>query len=212
MFQFVFTASFARKKKAVHEAAKLAGAVQVANAKRAAASLVREFQEGLRNNDLRLRKLKPATVAAKTRKAMVLPRNPLYGLGDYDPDTLINAFYVREFKTQVRVVASKRKHHPAKGHRSHHKGKGQKTIRIDELLFIHEHGATIQRGGRLTVLPPRPAVRLSFERAMRKLSKKTAAREMRKGLAEFIQKSKSARLREMTRFNTREKKILDSRR
>jgi len=204
-FRFVFTNNFKAKLKAVSKAGELCVKAEVANANKAAVMVVQEFQQGIRNNRLGLRKLRPATVSAKRRQKMVLPSTPLYGLGDYHRDTLINSLYVRPYggghkKTTVAVMVSKRAHH--------HEGKG-KRIRLDALLWIHEHGAFIKRGGTIIALPPRPALRIAWERAIRKVRAQHRAPKMKAALTELLNHQREARLVEMQRYTVQERRILD---
>lgn len=209
--KFVFHAPFKRKLAAVKKAPKLAAEAQVASAKKAACQVVFNFQDGLRRNNFHLRPLKAETEARKRKLGMSLPHAPLYGLGLEDRDSYINGLVVRRYRAGSRVrtviTPSRRLHHAPVTQR----GKRGKRVPLALLLHVHEHGAFIKQGHGIVVLPPRPAVRLAWERTLRKLRERTRGAAMRAALAEYIKTSKEVRFRAMARFNEKERQILDQR-
>jgi len=216
---FRFTKRYEAKAKAFKRLPKIVDRVLVDNAKQCAASMVFNFQEGIRLNSFRLRPLQSGTVDRKEALEMERPRSPLYGLGLDHPDSLINALRVTTIeregrRTSVRVSPSEHKHHPPvrRGEsRRRRARRGEKTITLAKLLHIHEYGAFIKRGKGIIVLPPRPAVRLAWERTLKQIRARKTGEKLRAALLEAINYSKDERLKNMVRFTSRERKILDAR-
>jgi len=214
--KFVLRARWTKKLQALHRAPKLANEAVLTGAQRAAAWTVIAYQEGLRQNSLRLRPLKPSTVKAKRRLGMKRPRSPLYGLGEDNRDSLANGLVVRNWKrggrTTVTITPSRRAHHArVRRGRKLRRAWGDRRVPISLLIHVHEFGAFIRRGKGTIIIPPRPAVRTAFERALRKVRGTSRNKQMRAALAELINRSVDTRFRSMARFEQKEREILDRR-
>ena len=220
MIKFRFNEGYEQKLSMIKRLPKLVAKATFDDGRKAAAQVIANFQDGIKMNNFHLRPLKPGTVKGKRRMQMTRPKVPLYGLGEENKDSYVNALFVavHQGKTRTTYVigASSRKHHPPvriarSGKRKLARSKASKQLPLSKLIRIHEHGAFIRHGKGVIIIPPRPAVRMAWERMLKQRRGKTKAVDMRKALAEAIQKSKTTRLREMSRFTARERKILDRR-
>jgi len=122
-----------------------------ARRKKEADQVVKEFKKGIRNNDMGLHPLKPATIKQKSRMGYSRPDNPLYGKGDQDIRSYINSLYLKKIKNGWSVEVSRKMHHKAR-------------LTLKHLFFIHEYGAVIKgRSNAFIRIPPRPALKTATE-------------------------------------------------
>lgn len=159
--------------------------VVTASTKKAATAVVKEWKDGLKKNSLRLDKLKPETVARKKAQDLPFPSYPLYGAGDTKENSLYNALRItaKNKKGVIQIVGRKAKHWKAK------------ELTLAHLLAIHEFGVTIIPKGDNPVpiiLPPRPGLKNSWEKVLRRISKETDRTQVKKAVTDLIRNGRSA--------------------
>jgi hypothetical protein len=149
-----------------------------AQVKRDAVDLIKNFHDGIMKNNFRLQALAPATVRAKARQGMPMPKSPLYGKGDAMADRAYsNMMRLRKLRFGWQVYPSWAKHHTS-------------DLKLRDLLKIHEYGKKfINKGGTITNIPPRPAFRKAYERLL-KDRKKLASEVLKKELSRYINTGK----------------------
>ncbi len=152
--------------------------------KKAAVAVVKEWQDGLKKNALRLDKLQPETIKRKRSLGLPFPSYPLYGAGDTKENSLYNALRItdKNKKGVIQVVGRKAKHWKAK------------KLTLAHLLAIHEFGVTIIPKGENPVpiiLPPRPALKNSWEKVLRRISKETDIKQVKKAITDMIKTGRS---------------------
>ena len=162
--------------------------------KKAATAVVKEWKDGLKKNSLRLDKLKPATVATKKAQDLPFPSYPLYGAGETKENSLYNALRIsaKNKKGVIQIVGRKAKHWKAK------------DLTLAHLLAIHEFGVTIIPKGDKPVpivLPPRPALKNSWEKVLRRISKESDSRQVKKAITDLIKNGRSAWLERVKKEN-----------
>ena len=146
--RFQYSKTFAAIKSRIRRLPKLVNNVMDASVKRDITNVITEYKAGIKRNNFNLEVLKPRTVRKKQRKGYPKPRNPLYGMGESQKNSLINALAFRKIKNGYRLYRRRAKHHEA-------------NLPLNVLLAIHEHGAIIKNGfgkGILIRIPPRPVV------------------------------------------------------
>jgi len=170
-----------------------------AQVKRDAINLIKEFKEGLIKNNFRLDPLKPATIRQKEKMNYPAPKRPLYGIGEDEPRSYMNMLRIRELKYGFKVYPSWAKHHKS-------------DLKLRTLLEIHEYGKTFEnKGGTLTVIPPRPAFRKAYERLLKK-RKKLETEKVRRELNRFINQGKKdyfEKLKERIESDAEKLRMLD---
>lgn len=140
---------------------------------RDANELIKIFQEGIRDGTFDLEPLAPGTVASKRRAGLQRPRTPLYGQGDDQKRSLLNALLIRRTKNGYRVAPRAARHHTA-------------ALRLKQLLDIHENGAVIRHGDRVIRIPPRPAFTMAFRRLLIRLRRRDPAPEVVRALTSLV--------------------------
>jgi len=165
-----------------------------AGTKKAATAVVKEWQTGLKKNALRLDKLQPETIARKRGQDLPFPSYPLYGAGDTENNSLYNALRItaKSKRGVVKVVGRRAKHWKAK------------KLTLAHLLAIHEFGVTIiPKGGDPVpiILPPRPALKNSWEKVLRRISKETDRKQVKKAITDLIKTGRSAWLDRVKKEN-----------
>lgn len=160
-----------------------------AGAKKHAINVIKEFQNGIKNNTLGLDKLADLTVSRKKSAGMTKPQNPLYGEGMNKDNTYYYALRIKAVKQgRVQVVGRQAKHWKA-------------DLTLAHLLAIHEYGVTIiTKTGQAIIVPPRPALKNAFEKVMKKLAKGEVP-AMRKAIASYVQDGREQWLMETTKQN-----------
>lgn len=157
-------------------------------------SMIHEFQEGIRRNNFDLERLKAATIKAKVKKGYDRPRSPLYGAGDSEKNSLINALAIRKIKNGWRIYRRTAKHHEA-------------DLPLNVLLSIHEHGALIANGfgkGIFIRIPPRPVVDKAIIRALEKKKKVETNRDIIRAINEVLKTGRENLFNKFRDFNERE--------
>lgn len=163
--------------------------------KKDANGIIKEFRKGIKNNSFSLEALKEKTIEGKKRKGYSKPTVPLYGKGEGDGNSLINALAIRKLKNGYRIYKRKAKHHTA-------------NLSLESLLSIHENGALIrQRRGGKTVLiriPPRPVVDKAIQRYLRKKTREENTKQVRKAIRELIAQGKENEFNKIKAFKQEE--------
>ena len=168
-----------------------------AKAKKDAKGVIKLFQDGIKNRSLRLKPLKPETVAEKERKGWSKPNNPLYGIGLDDPNTYINALEVVEKGNRLFIVQPKKKMH-----RADPDNPGKKRIRLDQLFDVHEYGTVIANGfgrGIFIRIPARPALRYAYRAYLRKRLREDPTPAVRIAIAKYIRNGDEEALKRIKR-------------
>ena len=180
----IFSKNYWAVQKRVQRLPQLGIGMMKASAKRDAKGVIKEFRDGIKNQTLRLRKLKPATVDRKGAKGWKQPGTPLYGIGFDDPKTYVNMLEVVNRGNRMFVVQ------PKKGlHRSDPSEPGKKRMELKDLFDVHEYGTVISNGfgrGIMIRIPPRPALRYAFRLYMRKRMKADPTIAVRVAIAKYI--------------------------
>jgi hypothetical protein len=158
-------------------------AIQKSDANR----LVSLFHLGIIDRKLRLEKLKPRTIAVKSRRGFPEPTHPLYAAGDLMDDSYANMMEVSEEKVgqsgkRWTVRPRDAKHHEA-------------DLPLRALFIVHEYGTTITNGfgrGIFIRIPPRPAFRYAFRRLMNERKARDDSSLVRAAIARFIRRGDRA--------------------
>lgn len=154
-----------------------------------AVGVIKAYQEGIRENRLGLYPLKPATIRQKARDDMSQPEVPLYGLGDDEDRTLINAVRLKETKTGWKVALSKKKH-------------WKSELTLADLFVVHEYGTVIANGfgkGITIRIPPRPAFRYALRRYMTERAERDPAQEVQEAIMRWLNRVDDSAIRRMER-------------
>ena len=157
-----------------------------AHARKDAQGVIDEFREGIKNDSLKLRRLKPSTIASKERYGLNQPGTPLYGLGLDDKRSYINMLHIRNEGNRLFVVRPKAGYHHGK------KKPGdspKKQIKLKDLFDVHEHGTVIANAfgrGIVVRIHPRPALRYAFRNYMRKRAKADPTTAVRAAIAKYV--------------------------
>jgi hypothetical protein len=163
-----------------------------AKAKHDAQRVIEVFQDGISQQNLRLQRLKPATIKKKAERGWMQPTTPLYGIGFDDSNTYVNMLEV------VNVGDRKWAVRPKKGlHRIDPDEPQKKRIPLKVLFDVHEYGATITNGfgrGIFIRIPPRPALRYSYRRYMAMRMKEDPSVKVRVAIAKYVQEGDASAL------------------
>ena len=168
-----------------------------------AVSVIDEYQKGIRRNNFGLHRLNPVTVKNKKENGLPKPNTPLYGEGDAEKNSLINALGIRKIKNGYRIYRRTAKHHKS-------------DLPLNALLAIHEHGAIIgvtpkmraflhyigihlSKNTRYVRIPPRPVVDKAIIRALQKKKKMDPAREVRAAINQLIRTGQDNMLKKLSR-------------
>ena len=149
--------------------------ILTARAKATALSFIKSFHDGIKNNAFGLKKLKDETIERKRRLAMELPEVPLYGRGDDKKDrSYVNMLRLRKLKAGYRVYPSKAMHY-------------SKKVKLDKLLYVHEHGAILKGAGDTLIrIPPRPALKLAYRQTMGTQIKGDRSKKVKAEAAKYL--------------------------
>jgi len=165
--------------------------------------VIEEYQKGIRRNNFGLKPLSPATVDLKQKNGLPKPHTPLYGEGDVEKNSLINALSFRKIKKGYRLVRRTAKHY-------------ESDIPLNVLLSIHEYGAIIRVTDRMRAflhyigihlsentayvrIPPRPVVDKAIIRALQKKKKEDPSREVRAAINELIRTGQETMFKKLNR-------------
>lgn len=182
---------------------KLVDGAMDAQTKKDVIRVIDEYQKGIKRNNFGLTPLSPATIKLKREKGLPKPTTTLYGEGDGEKNSLINALSFRKIKNGYRLVRRTAKHH-------------ESDLPLNVLLAIHEHGAIIRVTPRMRAflhyigihlskntayirIPPRPVVDKAIVRALQKKKKEDPAREVRAAINELIRTGQENMFKKLNR-------------
>lgn len=150
-------------------------------------NVIKEYKKGIKRNNFNLEPLKAATVMQKRGKGLPKPTTPLYGKGELEDNSLINALAYRKIKNGYRLYRRRAKHYEA-------------DLPLNVLLAIHEQGALIKNGfgrGILIRIPPRPVVDKAIIRVLQKKKKGEPTSKVRKAINQLINTGKDSLLKKL---------------
>jgi hypothetical protein len=185
-----------------------------------ATQFIENYKRGIKNEDLQLQKLSKMTMKIKADQGLNKPATPLYGKGEENKNSLINAHGIRKMKNGYKVYLRKALHHD----RTNLSNK-KHPITLEKLALIHENGATINvnPGTRMLLgmqagiwlkkttaimrIPPRPARLKALNKVLNKrlLDKREKSLEVRKALSFYINGNTAIINRIMSQYAARGK-------
>lgn len=145
--------------------------VLLADRKGDAQDLKNIYHNGIKFDRLQLQRLAETTVETKRKQNKPQPERPLYGMGDLEDDSLMNALEIVKTSKGYKVQFREDKHHEA-------------NLTLKQLAMIHEYGAKIVRGGNVIQIPPRHPFLFSYRKLM--ISIKADKRETSKHVIQAI--------------------------
>lgn len=148
-----------------------------------AEKIIEEYKTGIRKNSFGLIRLKKATIKQKKKKGYDKPTTPLYGAGDNEKKSLINAFKIRKIKKGYKLFLSWAKHHEG-------------DLTLDYLFKIHAAGCLIKGVIRIQ---PRPTFLKAFNRALKSKLTKETNEEVRAAIKHFIRTGNPKGFRKINR-------------
>lgn len=174
--------------------------------------IIEEYKNGIRRNNFKLERLSSFTVMRKKELGMPKPTTPLYGLGDSNKNSLINALMYKKIKNGWKIVRRKAKHYKAK-------------LTLDKLLAIHENGALIKVTPRMRAylhsigmhlskntqiirIPPRPVLDKAIQRHLRKKERKENVARVRGAIRNLIKTGSQSEFDKINKFKEREKQVI----
>lgn len=180
---------------------KLVNNAMDAQTKKDAKNVIKEYQNGIRRNNFGLEKLSGATINRKNDQGLTKPETPLYGEGDGQGNSIINAIAIRKIKNGWRIYRRRAKHHGA-------------NLPLNVLLSILENGALIQVTERMRAflhyigihlsqntavirIPPRPVVDKAISRMLKKKKAGEPAASVRKAINELLRTGKENELKKL---------------
>ena len=209
-----FSNEFRAKQRRIAGMPKLIESILFGIYKRDSAGIIKEYQDGIRTDSLGLERLKPDTIKWKERKGLSKPSIPLYAWGDDQKMSLINCLRIRKLKNGWKIM-------PSKG--MHHNKAGGKPIALDFLHKIHEYGALIPGKKKQTSalkralgikfepirILPRPALNRAYRVHLKKLKDhwQETSRNVKKAIADFIEKANMAEINNLIAYNKRYKEL-----
>lgn len=157
--------------------------------KKDAEGFIEEYKKGIREDSFRLTPLAPSTVRQKISKGQAQPTTPLYGAGESEKNSLINALRIRKIKKGYRVFVSRAKHHKS-------------NLPLNVLFSIHSNGALIRRvtkKGRPYIIriPPRPTRKKAFKRYIAKRLRGENVQKVREAMIKYL---KTGTIRDISRL------------
>lgn len=141
--------------------------------KKDAVGVIKTFQNGIREKQFRLARLKPDTIKAKRRKGSPKPDTPLYDRGDEEENSYINMWRLVKMKRGWRVRPRDAKHH-------------SRRIKLKDLFKVHEEGAVIDTGKAVVTIPARPAWKKAQQKYLKKRLEDEPSEEVRKAIRAVI--------------------------
>lgn len=152
---------------------------------------IKEYQEGLKKDNFGLKRLHPVSKAMKRLKGYSQPNTPLYGAGETEKNSYINALRLRRIKNGYRVFISPAKHHDSE-------------LPLKALFDIHENGCLIKVTEKMRAflpligihlrnetefirIPPRPTRKKAFIRYLEKrLKNDSTVKKTQKAIKDYI--------------------------
>lgn len=164
-----------------------------AAAKKDAVNSIGAFQRGISKNTLRLRSLKPETIAKKKKQSLPKPHVPLYGKGPKEKNSYINLFRIVRLKRGWRVRPRSARHWSGR-------------IKLKVLFGVHEKGATIKSAQGIIKIPARPAWERSQRKFMRSKMREEPALEVKAAIKFWLRTGTMAPVRNFLRKTNKEAK------
>jgi len=208
MFKMKYSKNFKAIQSRLRRLPKLVNSAFETQIKKDAVAVIEEYKKGMRKNNFGLEKLSPVTIEQKENQGLPRPRAPLYGKGDLEKNSLINALSLRRIKNGWKIMRRRAKHYKA-------------DLPLNVLLAIHEHGAIIQVTDKMRAylhwigihlkkdttairLPPRPVYDKAVIRALKKKRAGEPARSVKNAINQLIQTGKDSEFRKLLMFKEKE--------
>ncbi len=157
-----------------------------AHALRDANGVIKEFRDGISNDGLMLKRLRPLTIESKTRRGLEAPETPLYAMGLGDSRSYANMLHVKKVGDRMYVVRPKPGYHHGKRWPG---DQAKKQIKLKDLFDVHEYGAVINNAfgrGLIVRIPPRPALRFAYRKYIRRRARQDPAVAVRVAIAKYV--------------------------
>lgn len=157
-----------------------------AHARKDANAVIKEFRDGISNDGLMLRRLRPLTIESKTRRGLGEPTFPLYALGLGNSRSYVNMLHVKKVGDRMYVVRPRPGYHHGKRWPG---DQAKKQIKLKDLFDVHEYGAVINNAfgrGIVVRIPPRPALRFAYKKYIRRRAREDPAVAVRVAIAKYI--------------------------
>jgi len=178
--RFVYSKNLKAIESRIRRLPKLVEGVFDSSTKKDVIAVINEYKKGIKRNNFGLTPLSPNTVKKKQAEGKPKPRTPLYGEGESQKNSLINALAFRKIKNGYRLYRRRARHH-------------ESDLPLNVLLSIHEQGALIKDGfgkGILIRIPPRPVVDKAIVRALSKKKKNEPSASVKKAINRLINTGK----------------------
>lgn len=209
---FEFSTTYDAKRKRIKRLPRLVRETVETLALKDALAVVIAYQEGIKQNNLRLDKLHPFSKERKIDEGYDRPNSPLYGAGDSLERTLYNALEIKKDGDRYRLRFSRKKHHDSKLtlsqlHRIHEEGA---LIRVTEKMraFLHFIGLHLSTNTRIIRIPPRPAFRKAVARMLRQKKKRENTQEVKKAIQAVINENNEKLFKTLNKFSARENEAM----
>lgn len=186
MVKAIFSKHYEAVRSRVRRLPKLMISQMKAHARKDANGVIKEFHDGIKNDSLRLQRLKPATIESKERRGLMQPETPLYALGLEDKRSYVNMLHVRKVGDRMYVVRPKHGYHHGKRWPG---DEPKQKIKLKDLFDVHEYGAVINNAfgkGIMVRIPPRPALRYAYKKYIRRRAREDPAVAVRIAIAKYI--------------------------
>lgn len=207
-----FSTTYAAKRKRIQRLPKLVNDAVETLSLKDAMSVIIAYQDGLKNNNLRLTKLHDFSKQRKIDAGYDRPNSPLYGAGDTLDRTLYNALEIKKDGNRYILRFSRKRHHKSKLtlnqlHNIHENGA---LIKVTDKMraFLHFIGLHLKASTKIIRIPPRPAYRKAVARMLRKRKAQENTKEVRRAIQALINNNDEKLLKKIQKFTAREKKIM----
>jgi len=181
-----------------------------AQVKKDVISVIEEFQKGIAGNGFDLEPLNEQTVRIKQEAGQPKPSTPLYGEGESQKNSLINALAIRKIKNGYRLYRRRAKHYKA-------------DLPLNVLLAIHEYGALIpvtekmrsflhyigihlSPNTKIVRIPPRPVVDKAIIKALKKKRRNENVKKVKQAINKLIKTGDDSLFKKITAFSEKENK------
>ena len=157
--------------------------------------MINNFQKGLKNQKLGLRRLHDFSVQTKSEKGYSIPDSPLYGVGEDSRYSLYNGLRIREKRNGFQVYPIDQPHNEAVGFtvkelfKLHEKGV---TLHVTPKMkaYLHWRGFHLKPTTNILRIPPRPAFSKAYAitKTEINMNERSRAREIKKVMKDYIEK------------------------
>lgn len=173
-----------------------------------ALGIVISYQDGIRLDALRLKRLHPISENEKKNKGFSQPGTPLYGAGRDMTDSLYYLLEIHRPGEAYEIKFSNETHHNsrlsiAQIHYIHENGA---IIKVTEKMrsFLHYMGIHLKPTTNIIRIPPRPAYKRALKRAKRVRSKKRYGAKIRSAVFQLVTTGKDVKFKKLQKFTSRE--------